>query len=65
MSEHNLYEVTLHDGQRYNVQTPHHHDDHEPEVWQQHLTDILKGSVSGLVVQGITAIVFRGKVPRR
>lgn len=55
MSENNLYEVTLHDGQRFNVQTPHHHDNHDDQSWRKHLTDILKSSVSGLVVQGIRA----------
>lgn len=65
MPDDNLYEVQLRDGQRYDVRTPQHHDDHDDPGWRKHLADILKGTVSGVTSTLITRWVFKGRAPRR
>jgi hypothetical protein len=65
MADDNLYDVTLRDGRRFEVTTPHHHDDHDDATWRRHLVDILKNTVAGLASAAIAAYVFRGRAPRR
>jgi len=63
----NLYEVELRNGQSHTVRTPHHHDDHPPKKFEDHLLDVLKGTLGGaaggVIAQGITRIVYKGKAP--
>lgn len=54
----NVYEVTVGDGQAFNVTTSHHHADHDDKTFAAHLLDVIKQSgaqiVAGMVVARFT-----------
>jgi hypothetical protein len=56
------YHVELSDGKNYTVTTNHHHDDHELDVFLNHLLDIIKGTVSGVLSNVIVRrFTYRGQ----
>lgn len=59
----NLYEVHLANGQKYDVRTAQHHDDHTPEAFEKHLIDVVKTVASGVAVIVVERIIFKGKAP--
>lgn len=52
-----VYEVATNQG-NFDVNTPHHHGDHDDKTFAQHLLDVIKQSgaqiVAGLVVHRFT-----------
>lgn len=56
-----LYDIELSSGQRHTVETPHHHDDHHPDDFAQHLSDILKGAAGGVISGLVLHYTFRGR----
>lgn len=61
MAGRNVYEVHTDDGRRHEVETPHHHDDHDVKTWQDHMVDLLKNIAAGITVNRIEKIIFKGK----
>lgn len=57
----NAYHVELSTGQSYNVTTDRHHGDHDDKTFKQHLLDIIKGSVSGVVAGVVVRYIHKGR----
>jgi S-adenosylmethionine:diacylglycerol 3-amino-3-carboxypropyl transferase len=57
----NKYEVTLTNGQVYDVTISKHHDDYTQNVWLGHLVDVLKTIVSNVATHHITNYKFKGR----
>lgn len=64
MAQLNQYEVQLRDGRRYTVETPRYHVNEDARSFEEHLIDILKQTVAGVITIGIGTILFKGKVQR-
>lgn len=62
MPQLNQYAVTLRDGRTYTVNTPNHHADHGEQEFKDHLLDVLKQTVAGVIAVGIGGILFKGQV---
>ena len=46
----------------YCANTPHHHTNRTEDECKNHLTDILKQLIAGIIAGGIAKIFFKGKL---
>jgi hypothetical protein len=56
-----VYEARTGDGKAYNVSTDRHHADHDDKTFKQHLLDVIKGSVSGVISGVVVTYVYKGR----
>ena len=61
MAGKNVYDVHLDNGRKHEVETPHHHDDHDAKTWQNHMVDLLKNVAAGGTVNRNEKNVFKGR----
>jgi hypothetical protein len=57
----NVYEARLSSGESYTVTTDRHHGDHDDKTFKQHLLDVIKGSISGIVSGVVVAYIHKGR----
>ncbi len=57
----NIYQVTLSDGSKYDVTTDKHHDDHSEPTFRQHLLDVIKNAISGIVSGVVVGFVHKSR----
>jgi hypothetical protein len=57
----NVYTAKAKDGSSYEVSTSKHHSDHDEETFKKHLTDVIKGTISGVGAIVIVEYIFKGR----
>jgi len=58
-----LYEVTLSNGDKYDVNTRTHHSDVPEPSFRQHLLDIIKASASQIIAGVVVGYIHKGRGP--
>jgi hypothetical protein len=57
----NLYQARLNNGQTYDVTTDRHHADHDDKTFKQHLLEVIKASVPGIISGIVVGYVHKGR----
>lgn len=56
----NVYQVTMDDGTRYDVTTDQHHSQMPEQTFRQHLLQIIRDSIPGIISGVVVGVVLKG-----